>query len=240
VQGLQLDKKSRNWIQTLVPVSAQARTERHANLTLSDTGDLEGKLTVTYTGLEAARLRMEERHADETERKKYLEDEVKGYIPAASEVTLANQPEWKNSALPLVAELRIKIPGWAPGAGRHFTLPVGLFCAHEKHMFDHAKRDYPIYFHYPLMETDDINIQIPSGWQVSGLPPGGHETGNPVTYSFSAQNDNGKIHLSREVTVDFILMEAGYYAALRYYFQKIKTSDDQQIVLDAAAARAGN
>jgi hypothetical protein len=240
VQGLQLDKKGRNWIQTLVPTSAQAHIERHANLTLSDTGDLEGKLAVTYTGLEAARLRMDERHADETERKKYLEDEVKGYIPASSEVNLTNQPEWKNSALPLVAELAIKIPGWAPGAGRHFTLPVGPFSAQEKHMFDHAKRDYPIYFHYPFMETDDINIQIPSGWQVSGLPHEGHETGNPVTYSFSVQNDNGKLHLSREFTVDFILMEAGYYAALRYYVQKIKTTDDQQIVLDVGATGTGN
>ena len=107
---------------------------------MTDTGDLEGKLTVTYTGVEAARLRREERHADDTERKKYLEDIVKGYISAASEVKLTNQPEWKNSALPLVAEFDLKVPGWASGAGRHFLVPVGLFGAREKHMFDHAER----------------------------------------------------------------------------------------------------
>ena len=127
----------------MTPTSDQARTERRANLTLTDTGDLEGKLTVTYTGMEAARLRLEERNADDTERKKYLEDIVKGYIPAASEVKLTNQPEWKNSALPLVAEFDLKVPGWASGAGRHFLVPVGLFSAREKHVFDHAERVYP-------------------------------------------------------------------------------------------------
>jgi hypothetical protein len=40
--------------------------------------------------------------------------------------------------------------------------------------------------------------------------------------------------------VDFILMEAKYYSALREHFQEIKTSDDQQIVLDSGSARAAN
>ena len=35
------------------PLSSESQMERKANLKLSDTGDLEGKLTVTYTGLEA-------------------------------------------------------------------------------------------------------------------------------------------------------------------------------------------
>ena len=122
---MQLDKKGSAWIETLYPTAAQARTTRHADLTLTDTGDLEGKLTVTYTDMEAARLRLEERNADETERKTFLENIVKGYIPAASEVKLTNLPEWKNSALPLVAEFNLKVPGWASGAGRHVPRPRG-------------------------------------------------------------------------------------------------------------------
>jgi hypothetical protein len=240
VAGLQLDKKESAWVQTLTPTAAQARTERRANLTLTDAGDLEGKLTVTYTGIEAARLRLEERHADETERKSYLEDIVKGCIPAASEVKLTNQPEWKNSALPLVAELNIRIPGWAAGAGRHLIVPVGLFTARVRHVFDHAERVHLIYVEYPYAESDDINIQIPPGWQVSSLPHGWQDTANPVTYSLTAENDKGKLHLARTMTVEFILMEVKYYPALRNFFQQIKTTDDQQIVLDPGAARAGN
>ena len=60
------------------------------------------------------------------------------------------------------------------------------------------------------------------------------------TYSLKAENNKDKLHLARTLTIDFIFMEVKYYPALRSYFQEIKTTDDQQIVLDPGAARAGN
>ena len=240
IQGMRLDKKNPAWVDTLAPTSDMARTERSANLTLTEAGDLEGKLTVTYTGMEAARLRLEERHADDTERNKDLDEVIKGYIVAACEVKLTNQPEWKNSALPLVAEFDIKVPGWASGAGHHMLINVGIFSAREKHVFDHAERVYPIYVEYPYLESDDINIQLPAGWRASSLPRGWSNTGKVVSYTFAAQNDKGKLHLARTVGVDFIFLDRKYYAALRRYFQEIKTIDDQQVVLDHSDARAEN
>jgi hypothetical protein len=240
VPGLQLDKKESTWVEVLNPTPDQARIERHADLTITETGDLEGKLTVTYTGMEAASLRVEERNADETERKLFLENAVKGYIPAGCEVKLTSQPEWKKSALPLVAELSIRVPGWASGAGRHVIVPVGLFAAREKRVFDHVERVHPIYVAYPYAESDDINLQLPAGWQVSSLPQGWTDTGHVVAYTLKAENDKGKLHLTRELTVNFIAIETKYYPALRNYFQQIKATDEQQIVLEPGAARAGN
>lgn len=240
VQGLQLDKKESTWVPTLVPGPEQAITQRHAELTLTDTGDLEGKLTVTYTDLQAARLRVEERNVDDTARRSFLEELVKGYIPAACEVKLTNQPEWKNSAVPLVTEFNLRVPGWAAGAGRHVLVRAGLFGATEKHVFDHAQRVHPIYVEFPYTDSDDVSIQLPPGWQVSSLPPGWTDTGHVVSYSLSTQNDKGKLHLTRTLAVNFIGMEAKYYRALRSYYQQIKNTDDQQIVLEPGSPRAGN
>ena len=240
VQGLQLDKKAPAWVSSLGPVSNQARTERRAKLTLSDTGDLEGALTVTYTGIEGAQMRREERNADATARKKYLEDNVKEYASAASEVNLTNQPDWKSSELPLVAEFSFKVPGYAAQAGHHVLIPAGIFGAGEKHLFDHAERVHPIYVQYPYMDSDDIDIQLPAGWKVSTLPPGWKDTGKVVSYTIAAQDDNGKLHLSRTVSINFVLLEQKYYPALRSYFQQIKTSDDQQVVVAPGPARAEN
>ena len=58
--------------------------ERKAKFKLSDTGDLEGKLTVTYTGLEAMYQRLDVRHADDVARKKFLEDRLKAQVPWGS------------------------------------------------------------------------------------------------------------------------------------------------------------
>ena len=240
VQGLQLDKKEPVWVPSLMPTAEQAGVGRRAGLTLSETGDLEGKLTATYSGLEAAQIRREERNADATARKKYLEDAVKEYTSAASEVTLTNEPEWKNSDVPLVVEFNFKLPGWAAQAGHHVLIPVGIFGAREKHIFDHAERVHPIYVEYPYTESDEVDIQLPSGWTVASTPPGWKDTGKVVTYTLTTQDSNGKLHLSRSLAVNFIFLDTKYYSALRRYFQQIQTTDEQQVVVEPGPARAEN
>jgi hypothetical protein len=171
VPGLRLDKAGGTWITTTLPASSESRIERKANLKLSDTGDLEGKLSVTFVGLEAMRRRVEERNTDDTERKKFLEDQVKEYVPAGIEVELTNKPEWTSSAPTLVAEYNLKVPGWVAGAGRKAILPVGLFSAQEKHIFDHASRVHPIYLSFPFQEVDDISRAGKSGRTRDRLHP---------------------------------------------------------------------
>src|SRR5215831_15675969 len=113
-----MDKDGGGWVLTTLPASSLSRIERTAKLTMSDTGDLEGKVTFTYTGLEAWQRRVEERNVDETERKNVLESELKDSIPAAVEVELTNKPDWTSSEAPLVAEFTLKVPGWVSGAGK--------------------------------------------------------------------------------------------------------------------------
>ena len=125
--GLRLDKEGGSWIMTTLPPSSESRVERNAKLRLSDTGDLEGTLTITYTGLEAMYRRLDLRNSDEVARKNFLEDELKEQVPAAIEVELTNKPDWTSSETPLVAEFRLKVPGWVSGAGKRAVMPVGLF-----------------------------------------------------------------------------------------------------------------
>lgn len=241
VPGLRLDKDGGSWIQTTLPVSSVSRIERKADLKLSqETGGLEGKLTVTYTGLEALDRRVEERNADDTGRKKYLEDEVKGFIPAGIEVELTNKPEWTSSAPSLVAEFDLKIPGWSSTAGKRALLPVGIFSAPEKHVFDHANREYAIYFEFPSQRVDDVTIELPAGWQVTSLPQAKNQDGHVIAYTARAENDHGKVHLARTLNVDFLLLDKKYYAALRSFFQQLRTSDEEQIVLQPGSTTAQN
>lgn len=241
VQGLRLDKDGGTWVQTMVPESSASRIERRANLTLdSTTGGLDGKFTLTFTGLEAMQRRVEERNQDETERKKFLEDDAKECIPAASEVELTNKPDWSNSSTPLVAEFNLKIPGWVSSAGRRALFPVGIFSATEKHVFDHTERVNPIYFEFPSEKVDDVTITLPEGWQVGSLPPAQDEGGKAVGYMIKAEGDKQTLHLARKLKIDLILLDVKYYAALRDFFQVVRKGDEQQIVLQPGAARTSN
>lgn len=238
--GLRLDKDGGSWITTTLPLSSESRIERNAKMNLSDTGDLEGILTVTYVGLEAMYRRLELRNADDVARKNFLEDHLKEQIPAAPEVELTNKPDWGGSETPLIAEFNLKIPGWAAGAGKRAVMPVGLFTAAEKRIFEHENRIYPIYFEYPFEKLDDISIELPAGWQVASLPPPQNQDSHIVSYTLKTENNKGTLHVSRKLNVDFLLLETKYYAALRKFFQIVRTGDEEQIVLQPGSAAASN
>jgi len=236
--GLRLDKDGGSWILTTLPLSSESRIERNAKLKLSETGDLEGTLTITYTGLEAMYRRLDLRNSDEVARRDFLEHEVKEQVPAAVELELTNKPDWGSSETPVVAEFHLKVPGWASGAGKRTVMPVGLFTAAEKHVLEHANRVQPIYFEYPFGKLDDVAIELPAGWQVTSLPPAKNQDGHVVSYTLKAENDKGLLHVARMLNIDFIFLETKYYGALRSFFQVVRTADEEQIVLQPGAATA--
>jgi hypothetical protein len=240
VRGLKLDKQGGSWLYTSLPTSNDSSIKRKADLHITDTGDLEGKLTVTFTGLEASQRRVEQRLADDTERKKFLEDEVEASIPAACEVELTNKPDWKSSSDPLVAEFTVKVPGWMMGAGHRALVAMGLFSAPEKHLFDHAERVHPIYFTFPFQRVDEINLDLPLGWQISTLPPPQKLDAKAVVYTIDAKNNNGSLHLSRALNVDLLFLPMEHYSNLRHIFQLVKTDDEQQVVLVPNTAAGSN
>ena len=238
--ALRLDKDGGSWIQTTLPASSESRIERKAKLKLSETGDLEGKLTVTYTGLEAMYHRLDVRHADEVARKKFLEEGVKTQVPVSVEAELSNQPDWNGSETPLVAEFDVKIPGWASNAGRRVMIPAAVFTAVEKHTFEHAGRVHPIYFEYPYEKTDDVTIEIPSGWHVGSVPAARDKDAHVAGYTLRVEQTDKTLHLSRTLKMNFLLVDSKYYGALRDFFEQVRTGDEEQIVLQPGTASASN
>jgi hypothetical protein len=241
VRGLRLDKDGGSWVMTTLPPSSESRIERKADLKLmSDTGSLEGKLTVTYSGLEALRRRIEERNEDEVNRKRFLEDQVKEFIPVGIEVELANKPDWGSSTKSMVAEFDLKVPGWASGAGRRALVPVGLFGGPEKHAFEHSNRVHPIYFWYPSEKLDDVTIDLPLGWQVNSLPPVQNVDAKAAVYNMKVENNQGKLRVTRRLNMNLMMVDVKSYPTLRNFFQVVRTGDEQQIVLQPGASAASN
>lgn len=240
VAGLRLDKDGGTWVMSPLPLSSDSQIERKAKLQLSETGDLQGKVTVTFTGLEAMSRRLEQRHSDDVEKKKFLEEQLREWIPVAVEVDLTNQPDWKSSSQALVAEFTLKIPGWVSGAGRRALFPVGIFSAQEKHIFEHANRVHPLYFEFPFEKVDDVTIDLPLGWQVQTVPPPQKKDGHIVVYDLSVDKDAGSLHVNRKLTVDLLMLESKYYPALRNFFQVVRSGDEEQIILQPGSASASN
>jgi transglutaminase-like putative cysteine protease len=236
VSGLRMDKDGGSWIVTNLPLSSESQIQRTATLKLIETGDLDGHLKVTYTGLEAMYQRMEQNKQDEVERKKAMEDEVRAAVPAAIEVELTNKPDWTSSDAALVAEFNLKVPGWVAGAGKRALVPVGLFSAGEKHTFEHTNRTHPIYMHFPHEQLDDITISLPLGWLVTSLPKPQLQNGHVVAYTSQVEDRKDSLHITRKLTVDFLVLQQKYYVALRNFYQVVRSSDEEQVLLQPVVA----
>ena len=240
VTGLKLNKDGGAWIETPLPQSSDSQILRNADFKISDDGSLEGKVTVTYTGLEASVRRQEWRNQDAEAHKKYLEEVLKDYVPATIEVELQNQPDWTSSEKPLVAEFQVKIPGWVSSAGRRALLPAGIFSSTEKHMFEHTSRVNPIYFRFPFLKIDDVTVELPAGWKIESLPKPEDQDAKAARYILTVEEKSGAVHVTRTLRSDLFLLQKDLYPALRNFFLIVRSGDDKQIVLQPGAAAANN
>ena len=238
VPGMKLDKEGGKWITTALPDSSAARVERKGDLKLLEDGSLEGKLTVTWTGLEGMWRRIDQRNQDDASKKKFLEDDVKDSIPMGSEVELTKQPEWKSSDTALTAEFSLRVPGFASSAGRRVLLPASLFSANEKHLFEVSDRVYPICFQYPFKKIDDLKIELPLGWKATTLPKPVDQDAKAAEYKLTVEDQKGLVHIRRELRMDVYIVPKENYPALRGFYQVVRTQDDQQIILQPGGASA--
>jgi hypothetical protein len=234
--GLKLSKEGGTWVQAPLTESRETKVERKAGLRLDNDGTLQGKLSITYWGSEAQTLRMEERNEDDTSRKRLLEDMVKEMVPVGIDVELANQPDWKSSSPTMVTEYTLKITGWVSGAGKRALLPVGLFSAPEKGVFENAGRTHPAYFHYPYQKVDDITIDLPLGWKLGSLAKPVDQDAKAAGYMMKAEDHAGVLHLTRLLRSDLSIVPKENYPALRAFFQLVRTGDEEQIVLQPGSA----
>jgi hypothetical protein len=240
VMGLRLDKQGGTWVNTVVPESSTCKVIRNADLKLNDDGAVEGTVKVTYTGLEALRLRINERFDDDTQRKEDLEDALKDVIPVKGEVELKNKPDWDNADEKFVAEYDVKVPGWASSAGHRALFPLGIFSAAQSQTFEHAQRTYPIYFPFFFQIEDHANIKLPAGWKIDSLPKETHVDVKAAEYRIFAESNGAELHVTRTLRSDLLLLQASLYPTLHGFYQQVRSGDKAQAVLLPGASSASN
>jgi hypothetical protein len=240
VTGLRLDKDGGEWVHTPLPAPAESRIEHKAELKLSASGALEGRVTITRTGLEARAVRVRERNEDEAHRRQFLENLLKGDVPSRVDVELTHAPDWDSSEAPFVAEYQVSIPEWVTMTGQRALLTAGVFAGRGRHLFEHATRIHPVYFAFPFDYSDDVRIELPATWKVASLPKAYDTNIDVLSYRSSANYSDGSLQLRREVTSRVLLVEAKYYDPLRDFFQTMRSGDAEQVVVAPGAAAGGH
>lgn len=238
--GVRIGKQNAEIVKTPAPVAADANTIRHADMTIDEDGSAAGKIEVDFTGRRGAIRRDDERNEDETGRRKSLENEVKGWLPAGSSFEITSVTNWDKNNLPLHVEGTAKIPNLGTTAGHRMLVTGEVFQASQAKAFEPEKRVNPIYFHYPYEEIDSIKLRAPAGYRIENVPAAVQLKPGSVAYEISADRQDNWVEVKRHLLISGIMFPVGAYPALRQFFNTVKTNDDVQIVFQNAESAKNN
>lgn len=239
-KGLRLKKQGGDIISVPPAPSSNASLSRTVDLHLDANGQASGTVQVDFNGQQAAHLREDNRHADETGRKKVVEDEIRDWLPGGSIFNLTKLDHWEDPSVPLHAEGTVKIGTVGSIVGHRMLVPATIFAVTYANAFVPETRSNTIYFSYPSEHSDDVKWQGPDGYKVETVPAAVPETQQVISYGLSVSQQGGTAEVKRRLVIKEIGFDKKYYPALRSFFNTVKSDDSAQIVFDSAVTAKNN
>jgi hypothetical protein len=224
--------------QTPGPSYTEAITQRLGRFMLNDDGTVEGTLKVYFAGQEAVAHRQAAFRTDAEGRKKDLEDEIKGWLPAGAEVSMVQEPAWTATTDGFVAAFHVKTV-LAANAGKRVLLPLHVFQFNDKPKFPSAERANGVYFYYPSREVDDVTITLPTSLAVESLPQPENVHVDYAIYKSEWAQQQQTITAKRDLAIAQYIFAQPDYKELKSFYDKVKSGDEEQAVLKAGANAAG-
>ncbi|MBZ5590773.1 MAG: DUF3857 and transglutaminase domain-containing protein [Acidobacteriia bacterium] len=233
------DPSEPQFITTPLSEPAKSLSKRSGSFRLSDAGTLEGDVHIEYTGHAATSRRrdyqeqQEEQQQDQVQ--KMLSDQYGGAEVTAIRVENAADPD-----KPLLVSYHIKVPDYAQRTGKRLFLPIAFFQRNLPAKFSASERKYPVYFSYPWMESDQISVELPEGYELEHpeLPP--HIPLQSIgNYKLGARYDTAKRTLicTRELIFGnegHIVFPVSVYSGVKKAFDLMHQSDEHVLTLKQA------
>ena len=240
LQALISDPKQPVWIDTPISSYEKSLIKRKAKLKLSDDGTIEGDITIEFTGHFAIERKEQWDEESEAQREETLKDEIKAQMSAA-EVKDIKFDNVTDHVKPLVISYRVRFPGYAQRTGKRLFLQPAFFQHGLGPMFATAGRKYPIYFHYPWSENDEVEFELPKGYALDNADapaPFGATGISQYKPGLSASSD-GKLLIYRRSFYfgdrGSVLFPVEGYSQLKNFFDTLHKQDSHSIALKQSA-----
>lgn len=157
----------KDYLTSQTPISDVDKSiaKRTGKFRLLEDGTLEGNVKIEYTGQLNYQYKMDNYESSPTKREEDLKTAVKQQISAAelSDISIENVTD---SQKPFTYQYKVRVPNYAQKTGKRLFLQPGFFAFGKSPMFSTATRKYDIYFHYPWSEQDQIEIELPKGFEL--------------------------------------------------------------------------
>ena len=235
VDGMIADSNP-EWIKTPMTPPEKSKEKRVANLTLDENGTLEGDVTIEYTGHLGIERKLLNDEDSPVQREENLKEAMKARLSSAelTNIVIENVSE---PAKPFIYKYHVRVPGYAQRTGKRMFVQPGFFHKGIEAMFSAGTRKFPIYFHFPWSEEDDITLTLPKGYALENADRPAPISAGPVSrheVDIGVTNDQRTIKYNRSFyfgAKDSILFPVENYQTIKRLFDEISRADNHMITL---------
>jgi hypothetical protein len=234
------DPKVPMWVTTPLSLPNRSVEKRTGRLKLMDDGTLEGDVEIAYTGHFAVDAKEFYRELTGAEQEEQVVKMVKDRMSTAevSAVTLENV---KDPDKLLTVRYHVRVSQYAQRTGTRLFFQPGFFQRGQPALFASATRTYPIYFHYPWSEEDDISIDLPAGFDVDSVESPGRAraadtASHEVFMQLAEERGNRALKYQRRMAFGLngaIAFPVEAYKDLKAVFDEFHQRDDYTLTLKA-------
>lgn len=236
--SLVLAEKEYNWTDTPMTPHEKSAAKRSGKFKLLEDGTLEGRVKIEYSGHLALNYRLDNYDESPAKREENLKSEMKERI-ASAEISNISIEHLEDISKPVVHQFDVRIPNYAQKTGKRLFLQPAFFEYGERSLFASAERKYDIFFRFPWSEKDDIQIELPSGFDLDNADTpaatadrqgiGSHETAIRVSRGQTTSLlYERKFHFGG---ADTVLFPARAYSVLKTMFDAFHKADSHTITL---------
>ena len=224
------------WIKTPMSPPEKSKEKRTATLTLGEDGTIEGDVTIEYTGHLGIERKLSNDDDSAVQQEETLKESTKARLSSA-ELTNIVVENVNDSVKPFVYKYHVKVPGYAQRTGKRLFFQPGFFTKGIDALFSAGKRKYPIYFHFPWSEEDEITVELPKGYALDNADrPAPISAGAVSKYEvqMGVTTDQKTLKYHRSFFFgggDSILFPVQNYDTLKQLFDEITKADNHMITL---------
>lgn len=223
--GFAVSKQGFQW----VPLDPKFKTRyvTSGDFTLSESGELLGKLKVDCNGYAALQNRKKYLLDGEAE---YLKDFIGTHAWEVKSTTIENAKEIQNN---FTQEHDLVISENMVLAGDVIYLDPFLLTSQKENPFKSEKREYPVDFGSPMEETFHLKLTLPQNYVIDELPQSKVITmpENAARFIYNVAQTGNQITVTSMFHINKSLFTQLEYPTLREFYSQVVAKQAEQIVL---------
>jgi hypothetical protein len=237
-ESLITDPKEPAWVKTPLSGPEKSLVKRLGKFTLAEDGTLEGDVHLEFTGHFAIERKEENDSYSPNEREENLKDEWKSQMSTA-ELTNISIENVNDPAKPLTLSFHLRVPGFSQRTGKRLFVQPAVFQKGIGPLFSAGDRKYPVYFHYPWSEHDEVSIELPEGYALDNADAPAPFASRPIseyTPRLSASTDGRTLVYKRDFYFGGdgnIVFPVNSYRQLKTFFDELHSQDNHSVSLKA-------